>query len=364
VFHKEHPEAGSRPGTLAIPPDSPAPRIHLVRYSPESLTSHETQDLAELRGALDGPDTVWVDVRGLGDEATLRALGEIFALHPLALEDAVNIPQRAKSEIYEHYQLIIARVPVIDAEGDDLRTPQVCLVIGPRWLLTFQERYFGFFEPVRERLRAAVGPIRQLGPDYLAYALVDTMIDYYYPIAEQLSQALEDLEDDILDQPDAEILARIHRLRRQLVVLRRVGWPEREAVSAMLREHSPFISETVRIFLRDTLDHIAQIIELVDSSREFGAGLSEVYLSTVSQRTNEVMKVLTLTATIFIPLTFVAGIYGMNFHNMPELNTSWGYFGALGAMAAIAAGMLLYFRRRGWLGRRRSRGRRSADDAR
>jgi len=354
VFHKEHPEAGSRPGTLAIPPDSPPPRIYLTRYSVDSLSSHEVLDLSELRGVTEGTEAVWVDVQGLGSESTLRALAELFGLHPLTLEDAVNIPQRAKSEIYERYQLVIARVPVGDPDGG-LTTPQVCLVIGPRWLLTFQERYFGFFEPVRERLRAAIGPIRELGPDYLAYALVDTLIDYYYPIAEQLSQALEDLEEHILDEPDSELLARIHRVRRDLVVLRRIGWPQREAVSALLREHSAFVSEPVRVFLRDTLDHIAQIMELVDSSREFGAGLSEVYLSTVSQRTNEVMKVLTLTATIFIPLTFVAGVYGMNFENMPELHSPSGYFVVLSVMAAIAVAMLALFRRRGWLGRRARR---------
>jgi magnesium transporter len=357
VFHKAHPEAGSRPGTLAIPAGSPRPEIHVVCYSRESLESFELEDLSKLRGLAEREGTTWIDVRGLGDEAVLRAVGAAFGLHPLALEDAVNVPQRAKSELYDGYQLVIARVPELDPESRSVRAPQVCFIIGPGWLLTFQERFFGFFEPVRARLHAAVGPIREAGPDYLAYALIDTLIDRYYPVAGELSEELENLEERIVAEPDSELLTRIHQIRRALVVLRRVGWPQREAISALLREHSPFICESVRVYLRDTLDHIAQIVELVDSTREFAAGLSEIYLSNLSQRTNEVMKVLTLTATIFIPLTFIAGIYGMNFDNMPEIHSSWGYFGVLGLMGGVAAAMVLYFRRRGWLGRaRRDRG--------
>jgi magnesium transporter len=354
VFHKHHPEAGSRPGTLAIPAGSPPTRVHVVRYSPDSLETRELSDLGDLRGLIGGPGTTWIDVRGLGDERALRAVGEAFGLHPHALEDAVNVPQRAKSELYEGYQLVIARVPELDPDGV-LRTPQVCFVIGEHWLLTFQERFFGFFEPVRERLRAAVGPIRELGPDYLAYALIDTLVDRYYPLAEDLSQELENLEDEIVEEPDSALLARIHQIRRSLVVLRRVGWPQREAISVLLREHSPYVSDQVRVYLRDTLDHIAQIVELVDATRDHAAGLSEIYLSNVSQRTNEVMKVLTLMATIFIPLTFIAGIYGMNFENMPELHSPWGYFAVLTLMGGVAAAMLGYFRYRGWLGRRRRR---------
>jgi magnesium transporter len=348
LFTKHNPEIGARPGTLAIPPGSPAPKITVVRYDPDQVDRVEITDVSELRGLRDSDRVTWVDVQGLGDEGMIRAIGDAFELHPVALENAVNVPQRAKAELYEQHQLVIARTAVMDAEV--VRTPQVCFVIGATYLLTFQERYFGFFDPVRERLRAGIGAIRKEGPDYLAYAMIDAMIDRYYPIAQRLSDRLEELEDVVVENPHPEVLARIQVLRRQLVVLRRVGWPQREAVSAMLREQSPFFSERVKVYLRDTHDHIAQIVELIDSSREMASDLAEAYLSNVSHRTNEIMKVLTLMASIFIPLTFVAGIYGMNFEYMPELHSRNGYFLVLGVMACLAAGMTFFFRRRGWIG--------------
>jgi magnesium transporter len=238
---------------------------------------------------------------------------------------------------------------VIDERGI-ARTPQVCFVIGKRYLLTFQERYHGFFDPVRDRIQEGIGVIRTGGPDYLAYALIDAMVDRYYPVAQSLSEALEILEDIVVENSHPDVLAQIHKLRRQLVVLRRVGWPQREALGAMLREQSPFFSDKEKLYLRDTFDHIAQIVELIDSSREMASDLADAYLSHVSHRTNEIMKVLTLMASIFIPLTFIAGIYGMNFENMPELSSRVGYFVVWGVMISVAVGMTLYFRRRGWVG--------------
>ena len=349
VFKKYNPEVGARPGTLAIPPDSPPPRITVVRYTADEVERTNVEDPATLPSFFDRPGVTWVDVQGLGDEATIRAIGDAFGLHPVALENAVNVPQRAKTELYEDHQLVIARTPMI---GDDglVRTPQVCFVIGKDYLLTFQERYFGFFDPVRERIEARIGPIREGGPDYLAYAMIDAMMDRYYPVAQRLSDQLEVLEDVVVENAHPDVLARIHALRRQLVVLRRVGWPQREAISAMLREATPYFEDKTKVFLRDTHDHMAQIVELIDSSREMASDLAEAYLSNVSHRTNEIMKVLTLMASIFIPLTFVAGIYGMNFENMPELSSRIGYFVVLALMIAIAVGMTFYFRRRGWIG--------------
>jgi magnesium transporter len=348
MFKKYNPEVGARPGTLAIPPDSPPPRIILVEYDERRVTRRQIDDprqLGELRDDL----VTWVDVQGLGDEATIRAIGDAFQLHPVALENAVNVPQRAKTELYDGHQLVIARTPLI-GEDELVRTPQVCFIIGEHYLLTFQERYFGFFDPVRERIQAGIGPIRKEGADYLAYAMIDAMVDRYYPVAQQLSDQLEELEDVVVENPHPEVLARIHALRRQLVVLRRVGWPQREAISAMLREQTPYMSDRVKIYLRDTHDHIAQIVELIDSAREMASDLADAYLSNVSHRTNEIMKVLTLMASIFIPLTFVAGIYGMNFEHMPELGSRVGYFVVLLTMAVIAIAMTLYFRYRGWIG--------------
>ncbi len=355
MFHKQHPPAGSRPGTLALPPDSPPPQIRVYQYSAESLAEHAIGKVDELVPFAASDLTTWVDVRGLGDEAVLRRLAEIFQIDPLALEDAVNLPQRAKSEAREHHQVIIARLPQVGEDGS-IDTPQVCLLLGKHHLITFQERPLGAFDPVRERLRSGIGPIRSFGADYLAYALIDTVIDRYYPPAESLSNELEDLEDEIAERESPEALARLHDIRRQLVVLRRIGWPQREAITSLIRDQTPFVTDEVRSYLRDTQDHIAQIVELIDSCREMTVSLMDIHLSAVSQRTNEVMKVLTIVASIFIPLTFIAGVYGMNFEYMPELHRRGAYPMVIATMVAVAVGMVAWFWHRGWIGRGRRSG--------
>jgi magnesium transporter len=348
MFDKRNPEIGSRPGTLAIPPGSPKPKVIVVQFDQESVERREVTDVGELRGITTSNRVTWVDVQGFGDEETIRAIGAAFDLHPVALESAVNVPQRAKTELYENHQLVIARTPQV--EDGIVRTPQACFIIGKDYVLTFQERYYGFFDPVRQRIQNGVGAIRLRGPGYLAYALIDAMIDRYYPVAQRLSDNLESLEDLVVEQPHPEVLTRIRTLRRQLAVLRRVGWPQREALSAMLREGTPFFTDQDKVYLRDTYDHIAQIVELIDSSREMASDLADAYLSNVGHRTNEIMKVLTLMASIFIPLTFVAGIYGMNFEHMPELASQYGYFIVWCVMLALAIGMVVFFKRRGWIG--------------
>lgn len=349
MFVKSNPEIGSRPGTLAIPKGSPPPKIFVTQYDKDTIDTQELTDLGKLAELEKDGRNIWVDVQGLGDESVIRKIGEVFRLHSVALENAVNVPQRAKTELYENHQLVIARAPKIDEDGD-LRTPQVCLIIGKDYLLTFQDRYYAFFQPVRERLRAGLGPMRSKGPDYLAYALIDAMVDRYYPVAQRVAENLEELEDSVVENPHPLVLKRIQWLRQQLVVLRRVGWPQREALSAMLRESSPYFGEQEKVYLRDTFDHIAQIVELIDSSREMASDLADAYLSNVSHRTNEVMKVLTLMASIFIPLTFIAGIYGMNFEYIPELQSRNGYFIVWTVMISVAVGMTLFFRKRGWIG--------------
>jgi len=349
MFTKHNPAVGARPGTLAIPPGSPKPRITVYQYDPSGVDRREITDLAELAALRESNRMTWVDVQGFGDESVLQAIAEAFELHPLALESAINVPQRAKTELYPQHQLVIARTPVVDDDGG-IRVPQVCFIIGKSYLLTFQERYFGFFDAVRERITARVGAIRKAGPAHLAYALIDAMIDRYYPVAQKLADRLEDLEDVVVENPHPQVLAHIHAVRRQLVVLRRIGWPQREALGAMLREPTPFINDEVKVFLRDTYEHIAQIVELIDSAREMASDLAEAYLSNVSHRTNEIMKVLTLMASIFIPLTFVAGIYGMNFEYMPELQQRYGYFAVWTVMLVLAVGMSVFFYRRGWIG--------------
>lgn len=349
------PPVGARPGTLSIPAGSPPPRIHVFDYDADSCREASIENPEELATYLESSKKTWVDVQGFGDEAKLRRLGELFGFHLLTLEGAVNVPQRASNDVGSTHQQIIARAPILTESGR-IEVPQVCMILGPNYLLTLQDRHFGFFDPVRSRLRDGPGrPIRRLGPDYLAYALLDVLVDHYFPIVEQLATELEDLEEEINDDPSREALARLHEIRRKLVVIRRVGWPQREALRNIIHEDSPFISEDTRVFLRHVEQHAIQIMEAVDSSRETTNGLVDIYLSNVSQRTNEVMKMLTLMASIFIPLTFIAGIYGMNFQFMPELNSPRGYPLALGVMGTVAVGMLLFFRRKGWLGSGRNR---------
>jgi magnesium transporter len=350
TFRKRLPPVGARVGTLAIPEDAPPPRIHVFDYGPHACHESDIEDPEDLRAFIESDHQTWVDIQGFGDAAKLLRIGELFGLHPLTLEDATNVPQRAKSEIFEKYQLIIGRAPQ-QSEAGRIETPQVCMIVGPNFLLTFQDRYFGFFDPVRERLRQGEGrPIRSLGPGYLAYALLDTLIDHYFPMVEELATQLEELEEDENQGSGTPTLSRLHQIRRKLVVIRRVGWPQREALRGLARDDSPFVGEEVQRYLRNTEEHAVQIMEAVDSCRETTQGLVDIYMSNLSQRTNDVMKVLTLMASIFIPLTFIAGIYGMNFENMPELQQRYGYPFALFTMVAVAIGMLAYFRRKGWLG--------------
>jgi magnesium transporter len=355
MLTKRNPPVGARPGTLAIPPGSPEPRIRVFEYSGDSLEELEVQDPAALRRFSGTSATTWIDVQGMGDEGVLRQIAEIFGIHPLALEDAVNVPQRAKSELYDDHQIVIARAPL--EEDGALDFPQVCFLVGIDYLVTFQDRYFGFFDPVRERIRAGIGPIRSGGPGYLCYALIDTLVDRYYPVVDAISEALDELEEVVLADAGTEDLARIHRLRRDIATLRRVGWPQRDSLQNLVRSPSPFLDDQVRVYLRDADDHMGQVMGRVDFCREIAVGLMDMYLSTASHRQNEIMKILTLMASIFIPLTFIAGIYGMNFEHMPELGRPGAYFTVLSVMGAVAVFMLIYFRRRGWLGRSRRRSR-------
>jgi magnesium transporter len=350
LFHKRHPPVGSRPGTLAVAPGGLTPRIHRIRYWSDAVDEGAVADPDGL--APPPPEqqgVTWIDVQGLGDEPILRRLGERFGLHPLALEDVVNAPQRPKIEEYQDQLLIITRMARL-ADANELDAEQVGLVLGPGYVLSFQERYGDVLDPVRLRLREGLGPIRSAGADYLAYALLDTIIDGYYPVLEELSEILTRLEERILTRPGPRSLGRLNRVKAVLVALRRGIWPQREALNRLLRDGSRFISPEVRVYLRDTYDHAAQVVDVVDSHRELVAGLLNTYLSAISNRTNEVMKMLTIMASIFIPLTFMAGVYGMNFEAMPELHSPWGYPMLLGVMVLTALGMLYYFRRRGWLG--------------
>jgi magnesium transporter len=321
-----------------------------MRYDASSLSEEVIVDVEKLPAWRQRGGVLWVDVEGFGDERVLSRIGEIFEIHPLALADAVNVPQRPKVEEHDTSYLIVSRQALHGPEGA-VELEQVSLVLGEGWVVSFQEERVGdVFEPIRARLRSSVGVIRRMGADYLAYSLLDAIVDGYFPVAEGLGEEIDHLEEEVLGRPAAVTLQRIHEVRRLLLALHRVLWQQRDALGAMVRDQPTFFSADVRPYLRDLHDHAVQVLDVIETWRELCVGLTEIYLSTVSNRMNEVMKTLTVMATIFIPLTFIVGIYGMNFDYMPELRLRWAYFAVWGVMLATVVGLLLFFWRRGWIG--------------
>jgi magnesium transporter len=325
-------------------------RLKLISYDKDTFAERADVRVEELPAAFASGKVVWLEVEGLGDEVTLRRIAELLKIHPLALADIVNLGQRPKAEAYGDFELVICRQTCgATAETRDFDLEQTSLVLVRSAVVSFHEGERDVFEPVRERLRRG-GPSRAMGADYLAYALVDTLVDGYYPVIEALGAQLESLEERLSRHPSQQLLGEIHRVRRELLTLVRVVHQQRDAVGAMMRADHPLISEPVRVYLRDTLDHALQISDVLDSFREIALGLMEIYHSSLSHRTNEIIKVLTILSSIFIPLTFIVGVYGMNFEYMPELHWKHGYALTWGLMLAVGGGLMLYFRRNGWIG--------------
>jgi magnesium transporter len=357
VWQKRYSAPGAPPGTLVPHPDLPTEvRITAIHYTAETYTEEQVTDLDTYLHARPAQGVLWLNVDGLGQVSILEQLGEHFHLHALSLEDVLNVPQRPKLEDYEGYQFLIMRMAIFQ-EAQELSgtTEQVSLFLGPDFVLTVQEQIGDVFEPVRQRLRQGRVRIRSAGADYLAYALLDAAIDGFFPVLEELSERLAALEEEVLSAPTRDTLEQIYTIRRALTNLRRAIWPAREAINVFARTDSALVTDHTRLFLRDCYDHVLQVLDVLESYRELASGLMDTYLSSQSNRMNEVMKVLTIIATIFIPLTFIAGIYGMNFNpetspwNMPELNWYWGYPFSLLVMGLLAVLLVLFFRRRGWL---------------
>ncbi|NIR42793.1 MAG: magnesium/cobalt transporter CorA [Gemmatimonadetes bacterium] len=343
---------GTSPGTLIADPTAPPPEITVIAYGPEEVEEAQIDDPSQLREFKDRWPVLWVNVNGLGGIEAIEGIGRIFDLHPLALEDVVNTNQRPKVEEYDEHLFVVLRMPHLE---DVFSTEQVGVFLGPGYVVTFQERRGDPFEPVRRRIRER--RTRLLNADYLAYALIDAIIDSYFPLLERFAEQLDRLEDSIAERPAVHLLSEIREVRHDLLALRRAIWPARDMLNALIRDPMPQISAETRTYLRDCHDHAVRIIDVVETYRETGSSLTELYQSTVGHRLNENMRVLTVIATIFIPLTFIAGIYGMNFNtevspwNMPELNWYWGYPAAIALMAVAAGAMALNFWRRGWIGR-------------
>jgi magnesium transporter len=354
AFHGRKPPVGAHPGVLALPEGGAPRRIHAICYGPDGVEESDVADIGALAPLRDGPRVAWIEIDGLGEEAGLQQLGRQFGIHPLALADVVNVPQRSKAESYEGHDLVIAWMAQLDDEGS-CRLEQVSFLIGPHWVISFEEEGKDVFDPVRARIRGGT-LIRAQGSDYLAYSLIDTLIDGYYPVIEAIGEVLEELEDEAVARPTRATMARIHQARRLILTLARAMRQHRDALGGLSRGESPRISEGARVYFRDAYDHAVQINEVLESYREIAVGLMEVYLSSLSNRMNEVMKVLTVIATIFIPLTFLVGVYGMNFEHMPELRWRWAYPALWVLMLASAGTMWLLFRRRGWVGGEREGG--------
>ena len=358
MFGTKLPEPGASPGTLIADPGALQPTMRVIAYGRDQLTEEEIVDLDRLDGFMERHTVTWINVDGLADMDTIRWFGERFKIHRLALEDIVNVLQRPKIEEYTDQTYLVTRMPAL---GESLETEQVSIFLGKGYVLTFQERPGDCFDPVRDRLRSGLGRIRGNGEDYLAYALLDAVIDSYYPVLESFGERVENLEADILENPGPAQIAEVHSLKRDLLTLRRSVWPQREMINSVFRDSSPRINDSTVIYLRDCYDHTVQLLDMVETYREIASGLVDLHFSSVSTRMNEIMKVLTIIATIFMPLGLIAGIYGMNFEaskspfNMPELAWYFGYPFALALMATVAGGFLCFFYRRGWIGGRSKR---------
>ena len=355
LFDYAYEQPGSIPGTLNIEEDAELPEIVLIDYNKERANRIANLTPEACAKHLNTESVSWVDVKGLGSENILQRLGKVFDLHPLVLEDVVNVPQRPKVEDYPQQLVIITQMVVPKPSGEGFWLEQVSLVVGKNYLLTVQENpEKDCFLPVRRRIQYNKGSIRDMGTDYLAYALWDAIIDGFFPVLEIYGEKIEDLEDEVIFNPSNSSLADVYQVKRELLALRRAIWPQRNALNTLIRDGSSVIDPEILIFLRDCYDHTVQIIDIIETYRELASSLTDIYLSAISNKMNEVMKLLTVISSIFIPLTFIAGIYGMNFNpdaspwNMPELNWYWGYPFCWALMITTAAALVYFFWRRGW----------------
>lgn len=344
---------GAAPGTLDADPNAPQPKVELFAYGPQGCVEHQGCDFETLARLRQTYPVVWVNVDGLGDTKIVERLGEVFGLHALALEDVLHVHQRAKVEHYPDNLYVVARML---NPRSRLETEQLSIFIGQGFVVTFQEVPGDCLDPVRNRVRSEGSRIRELGPDYLAYTILDAVIDAFFPALEHIGEHLDELEDQVLLNSDlASNISGIHTLKNDLLLLRRAIWPQRESLNTLIRDPSALVADETRLYLRDCYDHTVQIIDLLEMYREIASGLMDLYISAVSNRMNEVMKVLTIIATIFIPLTFIVGVYGMNFDpgsspwNMPELRAYYGYPIVWGVMLLVTLAMVVFFRKQGWL---------------
>ncbi|MEY4668691.1 MAG: magnesium transport protein CorA [Pseudomonadota bacterium] len=343
--------AGSSPGSVVyvgVEKNTPV-TVTEIRYAPDAYEPPRIVPVHECRPEGVSTGVVWYTVDGVHNVDVLKAIGENFRLHPLVVEDIGNTTQRPKLEGFDGYYFLAAKMITYDGRTSKLKSEHVSIVFGHGFLVLFLQDPEDLFAPIRQRLEAGKGRIRAQGSDYLAYALVDAIVDYYFHVLEEIGDRVERLEDQVVSNPTVRTLRSIHDVKRELIALRRSIWPMREVVNAMIRDESPLVSKDVKIYLRDLYDHTIHVIDSVETMRDIITGTLDVYLSSVSNRLNQVMKVLTVMSSIFIPLTFIVGVYGMNFHYMPELEWRWGYPAVWLFMIVLSFVLLVLFRRKNWM---------------
>jgi len=342
---------GLPPGTLVHIGERKTEKIKItiIDYDQKDFQEKEVDNIEDCFPFKDSPTVTWINIDGLQEVGVIEKIGSHFGIHPLVLEDILHTGQRPKVDDLGDYMFLVLKMLYHDENEDEVVGEQVSLIIGANYVISFQEREGDVFNPIRERIKNAKGRIRKAGADYLAYALVDAIVDHYFAILEELGERIESMEEELVTNPTPETLQIIHKLKRNLIFCRKSVWPLRETVSGLERGESPLITESTGIYLRNVYDHTIQVIDTIETYRDMVSGMLDIYLSSLSNRMNEVMKVLTIIATIFIPLTFIAGIYGMNFKFMPELEWHWGYPVALIVMLIVVGFMVMYFRRKRWL---------------
>lgn len=356
LYNREvtHSDQSVAPGELSHLPgyEYHPTELQLMDYDSEHLTETTVDDPSVMADMIDQDSVTWLNVNGLQNLDVLKKIQSLFRIHPLVVEDILRPYQRPKFELYDDHLFLVFQLLHLQEQH---KTEQIGFVIGRHYLITFQEFSGDDFDPVRQRIRDARRRLRTGGPDYLAYALLDSIVDSYFPVLERIGNEIDELEDRILDEPREENLTALHNHKRTLLILRRSAWAQRETLGQLQREEHDFVSADTRIYLRDAYDHAIRILEVIEAYREMTTSLTDLHMTSVSNRMNEIMKVLTIIGTIFLPLTFIAGVYGMNFDpeaspwNMPELYWYWGYPTVLGVMAIIAVALLVYFRHKKWI---------------
>ena len=347
-FKKRSEKGGLPPGTLVYVGEKKVEKVIITvfNYDSEQYEEKELKSIEECFPYKDRPNVTWINIEGIHQAEIMEKIANHFGIHSLVMEDILNTGQRPKMDDMDDYVYVVLKMLNYNEDDDEIDAEQISIILGQNFVISFQEKEKDVFEPIRERIRKNKGRIRKKGADYLAYALLDSVVDNYFTILEKIGERIEFLEEELVENPSTKTLQEIHGLKREMIFLRKSIWPVREVISGLERGESSLIKETTVIYLRDVYDHTIQVIDTVETFRDMLSGILDVYLSSISNKMNEVMKVLTIIATIFIPLTFLAGVYGMNFRYMPELEWRWGYFTALFLMAIIGIGMVIYVRKK------------------